>query len=307
MARVLLLATLLISVAVALASAQYTLRGHAVVRCLWDAVDPLTPVDPLTTLLAAPLDPLTPVDPLTGVDSSKGECMPNSYYLLSGKVPAPTDELGASYMAWMFTNETACNQHTDELSCRGSVYNCAWNGEVAVENAGTAADPHSTMNGGGFTMAVRGSQCVGIPPEEGGFLSSQPAEDAIQLITECLLAGSTQTNCSALKTKGCAWDGSDCVANSTMGLRHFLHEASKTPFTKALVAEEAECSSRATKGACVLASESVTISAGTFQQNLLQAESGKPGSSSSASAPVVTLTGTLMGTMLSIILLATAI
>jgi hypothetical protein len=267
-------------------------------------------------------------------------------------------------MAWMFTNETACNEHTDELSCRGSVSNCAWNEELTEDNAGTAADPDSST-GGFFTRPVDGAECVGTPPEEGGVLNSQPALDAQLLVMECLLLGSTQSKCSALKIKGCAWDGSDCVANSTMRLRHFLHKASKTPFTKALVAEQAECSSRTTKAACVLASELVEVSPGTFQQNLLQAESGKassddgiefalpiaprveekpngtttpsikpveagtltlssaplPSSSpevmlptapplirSSASSVTVTLTGTLMGAILSIIiLLATAI
>jgi len=61
-----------------------------------------------------------------------------------------------------------------------------------------------------------------------------------------------------------------------MDLIHFVHRASKTPFTRALVTESAECSARATKDACVLASEVAKVSPATLQQNLARAESGKP-------------------------------
>ena len=259
MACILLIATLQIATAVALAYSQSVIDGHRTPRCLWDAVDPLTP-------------------------DTSGICLPNSYYWLSGKVPAPTDELGASYMEYMFANETDCNQEADELSCRNSLSNCAWNEELYEDNAGTAADPDSPQP----FVSITSTKCVHTPVEEGAaILNSQPATDALLLGLDCSLLGSTSNECSSLKKKGCAWDGSHCMPNSTMELIHFMHRASKTPFTRALVTERAECSARATKAACVLASEVVEVSPATFQQNLARAESGKPAPSSSPAPAVI--------------------
>ena len=181
-------------------------------------------------------------------------------------------------MEYVFANMTACNQETDELSCLNSLSNCAWNEEVYEDNAGTAADPDSAS--AGYMQPFESStsiECVYNPLKKGAAIpNSQPAADAIRLVLECALRGLTPNECSGLRKKGCAWDGSHCKPNSTMGVFNFMHRASKTPFTRALVTEHAECSARETKDACVLASEVAEISPAILQQNLARAESGKP-------------------------------